>query len=41
MGKLVMTSLWGFRSGVFKALVEAERRHGRPVKRNEIYVVHR
>ena len=41
MGKFIMTLPWGFRISVLNALVEAERRHGRPVKRNEVYVVHR
>jgi hypothetical protein len=41
MGKLMMTLPWGFRNSVLNALVEGETRHGRPVKRNEIYVVNK
>ena len=41
MGHYVITLPWGFRSSVYSAVVEAENRHGRPVTRNEIYIVHK
>lgn len=37
-----MTLPWGFRSSIYKALIEAENRTGgQPVKRNDICMVHK